>query len=515
MNLAILHYHLNRGGVTRVIENQLRALDATLDPARPWNVALVFSGRRDDWSADLPEKLSTVKLRLHEIPSLDYDDQNTDGQSGPEELPKELTRLLDSLGFHRQDTVVHVHNHSLGKNAALPGCLRQLATAGYPLLMQIHDFAEDLRPANYRRISDPAALYPQAPHIHYAVLNGRDFEILGAAGVPSGRLHLLPNPVPAVAERPSREETRAKLAERFGVGPRQRYVFYPVRCIRRKNLGEALLLSALAPPDTVIALALAPLNPDALSFYEHWKRLAAELQLPCLFEVGNPGGLSFAENLAAADLLVTTSLAEGFGMVFLESWLADRPLVGRDLPEITADFAKTGVRLDWLHPRVAVPIDWIGEDAFRQAIVRAYRHTLDAYNRAEPENMAEQLMAKIDAGKVDFGDLDEDFQQKVIRTVWQNNDHRREVLQLNPCIEGALSIRHADATATIQRNRRMINENYALVPSGRRLQELYAAVLASAASASTGNAGLQQLPHGEKILDRLLGPSRFRMIRGA
>ena len=32
MNLAILHYHLFRSGVTRVIENQLLALDAVLDP---------------------------------------------------------------------------------------------------------------------------------------------------------------------------------------------------------------------------------------------------------------------------------------------------------------------------------------------------------------------------------------------------------------------------------------------------------------------------------------------------
>ena len=37
-----------------------------------------------------------------------------------------------------------------------------------------------------------------------------------------------------------------------------------------------------------------------------------------------------------------TSLAEGFGMVFLESWLAECPLLGRDLPEITRDFVEAG-----------------------------------------------------------------------------------------------------------------------------------------------------------------------------
>ena len=52
MNLAIFHYHLNRGGVTRVVENQLLALDAVLDPAQPWHVALCFGGRRKGWNEE-------------------------------------------------------------------------------------------------------------------------------------------------------------------------------------------------------------------------------------------------------------------------------------------------------------------------------------------------------------------------------------------------------------------------------------------------------------------------------
>jgi len=45
MNLAIVHYHLNRGGVARVIENQLLALDAVLDPMRPWRAVILHGGR--------------------------------------------------------------------------------------------------------------------------------------------------------------------------------------------------------------------------------------------------------------------------------------------------------------------------------------------------------------------------------------------------------------------------------------------------------------------------------------
>ena len=492
-----------------MIENQLRALDAVIDPRRPLNVALLYGGRCDDWPADLGETLSAVNLRLHEVPSLDYDDQNGDEQNGEGDLAEEVAGLLDGLGFLPTDTVVHVHNHSLGKNASLPDCLDRLASVGYPIVRQIHDFAEDLRPANYRRISHPGTLYPQAPQLHYAVLNGRDFEILSRAGVAPACLHLLPNPVPTMGNLPPREGARDKLERLFGVDHRQRYVFYPVRGIRRKNLGEALLLSALAPPDTVIGLALAPLNAAALPFYEEWKKLAKELRLPFLFEVGDSGGLGFTENLAAADAIVTTSLAEGFGMAFLESWLAGRPLLGRDLPEITADFAEAGVSFDWLYNRLDVPIDWVGEEAFEATVVDAYRRTLKAYDRVEPPDTVERLAAKVDAGRVDFGDLNEKFQRQVIRAVCSSDDRRREMLRDNPKLNEIMNIPKADVTATIERNGGAIDLQYALIPSGNRLRELYATV-----SASAGKTEPHELPHCEKILDRLLSPARFRMIRG-
>lgn len=333
-------------------------MDAILEPDDPWQVALLFGGGRRGWDKDLPAKLKAIRLSLHKLPALNYDERRGKPGAGPaESLADQLAGLLGRIGFTPQDSVVHVHNHTLGKNVALPSGLARLAGDGYPLLLQIHDFAEDFRPANYGHLRDSfcrqehvdlaAALYPQAPHIHYAVLNGRDYDILQAAGVAAGRLHLLPNPVPEMDHLPQAPEARRRLAERFDVAEHQRFVLYPVRCIRRKNLGEALLYSALAPPDTVFGLTLPPLNPAEVPIYESWKELAAELDLPCRFGVGTPGALTFAENLAAADLILTTSLAEGFGMVFLESWLAGRPLLGAICPRSPAtlpswDYASTG-----------------------------------------------------------------------------------------------------------------------------------------------------------------------------
>lgn len=530
MNLAIIHYHLNRSGVTRVVENQLAALDAVLEGTRRWRVALLYGGRRQGWNDNLASTLQNVRLSLHEVPALDYDDQG-----GSAEVGRQLADILRQIGFTPEESVLHVHNHALGRNVALPECLVRLGRVGYPLLLQIHDFPEDFRPANYRclrggltgRRAAPnppavggsagnpattsdlsAVLYPQAPHIHYAVLNRRDNEILRSAGADYQRLHLLPNPVVGMDYLPPVRQARRRLDQEFGVAEHQRLVLYPVRCIRRKNLGEALLYSALAPPNTVVGLTLPPQNPAEVSIYDQWKKLAAELELPCRFELGVPGAMTFAENLSAADLICTTSLAEGFGMVFLESWLAGRPLLGRDLPEITRDFTELGIRLDWLEPRLHVPVEWVGVDAFRRAILEAYRRTLQVYGREEPAGLTGLLDARIEGGLVDFADLDETLQQQVLRIVCRSDAARRRLLQCNEWVRRALSIRRDEVSTEIEANARVIERHFSLVPSGRRLLDLYGQVGAS------GRAESPEPPlDGQRILSEFLDFARFRPIR--
>jgi len=510
MNLAILHYHLNRGGVTRVIENHLASLDAVLEEARPWPAALLFGGRREGFREELPEQLRSIRLSLEEVPALDYDDQLEPGEErDPDELYGQLTAALDRLQFSPRQTLLHFHNHALGKNRHLPAVIPRLAEAGYAVLLQIHDFPEDFRPGNYGRIEKTAAgPYPQASNIHYAVLNGRDEGILLTAGVARERLHRLPNPVPAVDRLLAKADARRRLAERFAVEEDHRFVLYPVRAIRRKNVGEALLYSRLCPPDMVLGLTLPPLNPAEVPIYESWKRLAAELDLPCVFEVGAPGGLTFAENLAAADLILTTSLAEGFGMVFLESWQAGRPLLGRDLPEITCDFTKWGIRLDRLRPQLHVPLEWVGAEAFRRTMTDVYRRTLRAYGREEPADLARRIAEKTAGGWVDFGDLDEGLQHQVLQIVCDSEAATRRLLEHNRWLETSFETRHDEEAETIRHNVETITRHFSLVPSGRRLRDLYRRV-----SASPRGERPQPLPHRERILDRFLDFDRFRPIR--
>ena len=249
------------------------------------------------------------------------------------------------------------------------------------MLLQLHDFAEDFRSANYGRLRAvltpggterlPHLLYPQGRHIHYAVLNRRDETMLRTAGVAATQLHLLPNPVQPPERLTDRATGRARLAERFGIRGESRYVLYPVRGIRRKNLGETLLWAALTRDVAVFGVTLAPLNPLERHRYARWCTVASELHLPCIFEVGGEDGLTLAENFAACDRVLTTSLAEGFGLVFLEACLSQRPLIGRDLPEVTSDFVQRGVTFTGLHSRVDVPVAWLGrQEAIRHVGTR-------------------------------------------------------------------------------------------------------------------------------------------------
>ncbi len=292
------------------------------------------------------------------------------------------------------ETVVHIHNHSLGKNASLPGAISILARLGWGMLLHIHDFAEDFRPDNYQLLVQalapgapatlPHILYPQGDAIHYAVLNGRDRAILARAGVPAQQLHSLPNPVSIPTELPRRQQARVCLGQHLPISEHDRYVLYPVRGIRRKNLGELLLWGAAYSRSAHFGLTMPPLNPVEMPRYAAWKQLARELQLPVWFEVGLTKGLDYPGNLAAADLALTTSVAEGFGLVFLETWLAGLPLVGRNLPEITADFAAAGVQLNGLSNRVQIPLAWIDHEAFITELRESYARTLAAYHRPWP-----------------------------------------------------------------------------------------------------------------------------------
>ena len=462
MRVAIVHFHLQTGGVTRVIQHACETLISA------GHQVLVLTG-------EAPRQ--PLPMQVAVLPGLGYEERRA--QQTPDELAAALLRTArEHLGA--VPDIWHVHNHCLGKNLILPGALIRLARGGHRLLLQAHDFAEDGRPALYQRLRDrladgdvsrlSALLYPLAPQIHYAVLTARDRSFLADAGVPATNLHLLANAVsaPAPSPEPNLEADGVfdALQLRRDGG---RLWLYPTRAIRRKNLGEFLLWAALGDEQDQFATTQAPQNPKEQTRYRRWVGLAAELGLPVEFELGNRID-DFPGLLASAHALVTTSVGEGFGLAFLEPWLSGRPLAGRDLPEITRDFRANGIQLDGLYQRLLVPLDWIDVERLRAAFTSALIANAAAYGHPLSNDALEHAWrSAVDDVHIDLGRLDELAQETVIRHLRADPGARND---LSPSALTATKVPRLIAT-----NDAAIRAEYSLSGYGSRLASIYAEII--------------------------------------
>jgi len=471
--VAILHYHLRPGGVTRVIERAVKALGDKFD-------FIVLPGK-----AGKPDAMLTSISEPFQ--ALEYSDRNF----------SDIGKLTDGLRFTarcllgRDPDIWHIHNHSLGKNSTLPRIAAQLAREGCRLLLQPHDFAEDGRPTNYRllrrHLGDRGlneTLYPVGDHIFYAPINSRDRNFLEIAGIP--HVMLLPNAAPPFPEAEIQPDTS-----------RQTFL-YPVRAIRRKNIGEFLLWSLLAEENARFVITLAPKNPKARPIYDNWVRFAAELKLPVEFDVGSNPKVRFTDLVHGATALITTSIAEGFGLAFLEPWMAGKMLWGRNITEITEDFSNEGLDLSGLYDRLPVPLEWVGEAAFFQALETAMRQSYAAYSKPwKTEYLERARKALVIDGKVDFGVLNEPLQQQVIRYIAEHPSARDKLprFDVDPSNE-----------EQIEKNRQIVEARYGLHTYAERLSAIYEGLV------NTTPGHVAFVP-SDAILDQFLKPERFNLLR--
>jgi hypothetical protein len=466
MKIAIVHYHLKRGGVTSVIRHQVDAL-----VSMGWS-PLVLSGAPA--RTPLPAPVIT-------IPELGYDTDVTGRPNSPDILANKILGAVKEQWPPKGADVVHVHNPTLIKNKCLQGALKLLQASDVDLLCQIHDFAEDGRPAAYQDIQ-------YVGDCHYAAINTRDHRLLIQSGLTSRGCHLVANTVPPVAARQHRP-------------PPKNMAIYPVRAIRRKNIGEALLLSVFLHREMSLAITLPPNSPADLAGYHQWRSFARRHNLSVLFEIGVD--MAYDDLMAQGRYVLNTSITEGFGFVFLEPWVYGKALWGRRLPAICQGFVDDGVELSHLYSQLEVPLDWIDLQRF----AKKWKKT---YSRASKILCHPMAMGQIESawhhvsknGNIDFGLLDEQAQQAVIVKVLADSSAAGRLKQLNPFLERPGPPDNFDGV--IQKNAEAVARYYHPDQYARRLKEVYTHVVQTP---------VEQRIDKSKLAPAFLTPSDFSLLK--
>jgi glycosyltransferase involved in cell wall biosynthesis len=393
--VAMVHYHLSGGGVSRVIEISSAALAARGIPH------VILTG-------EAPPQPGAVPLRV--VAGLGYASgaHAADAAALAERM---RSAACDALGDGPH--IWHFHNHLLGKNQSLPDAVAILARRGERMILQIHDLAEDGRPENHPLIADAAMPYPLAPHVFYAFINRRDQARFHAAGLPPGHSAYIPNPIEAPVSRASSAPISAPPL-----------VLCAARGIRRKNLGEIFLLAALSPQGVRYATTLPPLGAQWLPIYHEWQAFGQRHGLAV--ELGVVGRVSPASGRDASlsswhdrtSHYLTTSVAEGFGLGYLEPVAMGKPVFGRNLPSVTDDFAAAGIRPGRFYERLLVPLSWFDASALENKIRIACCAWGGGYGRVCSRDFADEVCAALLGGPhVDFGNLPEDMQRSAILRV--------------------------------------------------------------------------------------------------
>jgi len=264
-------------------------------------------------------------------------------------------------------------------------------------IYRFHDFVQQ-RPENFRNVKKfhhspfgiaphwHSILYPAYPNIKYITINRNDRGRLVEHGIEEDSIYYIPNPVDKSIIPPDdrTEELRRRIIEEEKLNPSVQFLLYPVRCVRRKNVEEAIFLTkffnALAEGKTSkkncrlkgrfhLLVSVRPKEGDDAQYANALIDFVKRHNLPVTiglndlislkreFDSKEPTRIKrygIGDVYRVAELVITTSVLEGFGFVYIEPWIVDKAVIGRNIPVITPDFQAAGMKLGHLYTALLV-----------------------------------------------------------------------------------------------------------------------------------------------------------------
>ncbi len=468
--INIMHYHLHTGGVTSVITKTVQALLEAKQFSYIKKIVL-FTGSRKNM-LKIRKHFNTTKVEVRFKKELGYiewlqkDKENNTASTETEHTTASNTALFKSkketiekllqffISHNNEETLWWVHNYHLGKNPLFTLALLQFIKKYDPyMLLQIHDFPEQTRfSALERLIHVPGEniLYNFNDHTTVAVINEHDKHILQKASIDA---QLLPNIVTYNTSTQHTNTTddsnslkkyithKKDFAPQYNEGNYLLFT-YPVRCIRRKNVLEAMLITKMfearfAIP-CVVNITLPGESEQERPYSTIIERLIHTGKVPGIFSLGTQKKcpFSFQEICSYSDAIISSSVLEGFGFSYLDSVLYNSPLVARSIAQ-TKQFEYI-FSLYW-------PSTWYKSITIPQHIIQSlpsiisdnvlhfsYKTKIDMLPDIVDEATKESLIASIDSilkkNTIDFSFLSTAIQEYLLKNF---DTFRRDITYAN------------------------------------------------------------------------------------
>ncbi|MBN2726858.1 hypothetical protein JXR74_05785 [Candidatus Mcinerneyibacteriota bacterium] len=489
--LVLFHYHFLPGGVTTVVRNILWAAGGIEEALLCCDTRMGTSG--------LASAPGMPPFHFYHLPEMGYRRRGAYDRASFQREKKEILKALRKM--EGPETLFWAHNHHLGKNPAFTAALSEYARNGEsPLLLQIHDFPECGRWENYAFLEEyTQEWYPRGDKVWYAVINRRDQRILMESGIPRERLFYLPNtvfPDEESEERPvSRPEARKAvrdycLKSGFPFDDKAPLLAYPVRTIRRKNIIEAFLIAFMARCNIVVTL---PANSAPERPYEKVvEGLSREPFFRGAWALSRDFPDSFPMVLKAADLVLSSSVMEGFGLFFLEAKMRGANFVARAL-DVLDDFP--GLDREGVYDTLDVPAAFVE----RQALTAQYLRQIERLPLPEEysRGLKEKTVLGLSSGMIDFASLDVPRQAAILKESAAREGVREA---------GQSLVRKIFTLAGAYQGQGM-----ELTPFSFRAHKERVAALLEKVSGGGGGGNHWDIDRGD-VLSRFLSPDRIRLL---
>jgi hypothetical protein len=390
LRLVVVHYHLRPGGIRRVIEQSLPWLVS--EAPRRVHVVTLASGEAEDklWNDAQRQRLAAVDVEFSVDPAIGY---LAEQEGGKEVARRRIRQALGRLlrGADATNTLVWAHNLGIARNVLLTAELFAFCGArSIPIVAHHHDWWfdnrwqrwPDIRLAGLRNLKEVANVtFHTGNHVRHAAINRADAAILARGfGKAAGWLPNLSGSLRA-PERGALRAARSWLDRQLGESNAPVWVL-PCRLLRRKNVGEALLLTRWLRPEAWLVVTGAASSADEMPYSNQLTKMAAlhhwRLRLG-LLDSPDPNRPGIPELLGASEVVLLTSIQEGFGLPYLEATAARRPLIARSLPNIAPDLHRFGFRFPQYYDEIRIApglFDWHAEVTRQRRLYGDWRRRL-------------------------------------------------------------------------------------------------------------------------------------------